>query len=61
MAGTSRGEPPSLLLDQVKEALDQGSRLSGRMRFAACGIFSWHSVDRELETLALAPPQDDGC
>jgi hypothetical protein len=54
MSTTRWGEQPSLLLDELKEALNECSSLSVRMRFAAHEIFVWRSVDLELEILSLA-------
>ena len=53
MSTTGWGEQSSLLLDQVKEALDDCSSLSIRMRFAARTAFVWRTVDLELATLPL--------
>jgi len=57
MSATRWGEQPSLLLDEVKDALNGFSALSCRMCFAARSIFAWHSIDLELQTLMSAPPQ----
>ena len=54
MSATRWGEQPSLLLDEVKEALNGFTALSSRMCFAAHSVFVWHSIDLELQTLVAA-------
>lgn len=56
MSAIRWGEQQSLLLDEVKEALNGVTALSSRMCFAARSIFVWHSIDQELQTLLAAPP-----
>jgi hypothetical protein len=51
MSTTRWGEQPSLLLDQVKEALDGCSSLSVRLRVAARAAYVRRSVDPELAAL----------
>lgn len=54
MTTTRWGEQPSLLLDQVKEALDDRSSLSIQLRIAARAALTGRLVDLELAALLLA-------
>ena len=56
MSAIRWGEQQSLLLDEVKEALNGVTALSSRMCFAARSIFVWRSIDLELQVLLAAPP-----
>ncbi len=56
MSAIRWGEQQSLLLDEVKEALNGVTALSSRMCSAARSTFVWHSIDVELQALVAAPP-----